>query len=232
MASQPPGGTTRTDLGQTDQAATERTDRRRQAILGRHAETLRKLRESENTIQNNRFLWMVQLQGLLFTSLALVWDRKEAELLILFMCLLGVWSAVGCWVALLYTTVAFRNINSCWRLLNASNTYRGPLLVAFDSNTEQVREWWDWKGLRPWRNLPLAFIVVWLGIAWVNVYTWGRWTPPTSTSSASPTSGTVGGGGTGSAPTPAITNPTTAAPNEALTRPTDRRAAPVTTTKP
>src|SRR5688572_19163037 len=125
----------------------------------KHADTLRKLNEHENNLLNMRFTWFTTLQGLLFASLGIIWKEKVQSIVLpLVICSLGIVVAISFFVVVKLTGDAYKNLRDWWK--ENLQDYDGPPLKGIERSSKMT----FMRLLRPWRILPLAFIIAWVAI--------------------------------------------------------------------
>lgn len=125
--------------------------------IDKAADAVRELTEHEAELLNHRMGWLVQTQGLLFASLAFAWD-KSAPLVVL-LAGLGIATAISIGVVTSWVSQAAGSIYNWWTE-NVPEEERARRLV--------IGLWAPSRGvirmLRPWRALPLIFVIAWTGV--------------------------------------------------------------------
>lgn len=122
-------------------------------LTEKYAETVRKLIETENAVQNYRMTWLTGTQALLFTALFFSWEKATVFIFIL-ICTMGILVGCSSWAALHLSDYAFGNL-SLWTDSNLKN-YNGPPIGGFRASK------YKWLWAMPSRVLPITFVVTWL----------------------------------------------------------------------
>jgi hypothetical protein len=122
---------------------------------------IRELIKQENDLVNQRMTWLIQSQGLLFTAVAFAWE-KAPKALTLLISILGVATALSLWSAIGLYSPAVRELRTWW------DEHRSDDSVVAPGGDGVMGRWSPSSGIgryfRPWRALPLIFIVAWMGI--------------------------------------------------------------------
>jgi hypothetical protein len=123
---------------------------------------VRELIRHENDLVNQRMSWLVQAQGLLFAALAFAWD-KSPKLAVL-LSALGIATALSIGMAISLYSPAIRGLHAWWNEHVPEEERKARLVIGLWSPSHGVRRF-----LRPWRALPLIFIVAWVGAIWLRL---------------------------------------------------------------
>jgi hypothetical protein len=128
------------------------------------ASVYRSMMMHENELQNHRMSWLLAIQGLFMGALAFAWDKPDARMLIFVFCGLGWLISLTFWEGLRISKQAQRNLRMQWDQKKALlSSYCGPDIVGYRSPAGSLL-----KYVRPWRSLPIVFIVAWGLIAILN----------------------------------------------------------------
>ncbi len=117
----------------------------------------RELIRHENDLVSQRLTWLIQSQGLLFTALGFAW--KNAPELAIPLALLGIASTISIATAISFYSPTVRKLARDWEATKEELT---PELHA---NRKVMGENAPSQGigrlLRPWRALPVIFVLGW-----------------------------------------------------------------------
>jgi hypothetical protein len=128
------------------------------------ASIYRSMMVHEDELQNHRMTWLLAIQGFLMTGLAFAWDKSDARILIFVFCGLGVLISLTFWEGLRISKLSQRAMRNKWcEERDKLQSYRGPDIVGYRSPKGSIL-----KYFRPWRFLPILFIIVWGLIAVLN----------------------------------------------------------------
>lgn len=119
------------------------------------ATIIREMIRHEDDVIDQRFTWLCQIQGFLFTALALAWKEPTAHYLVLLLCLVGIAVAITTWFALRSAWQGVEKLLKWWDEKVKSTGYVGPVVFA-----RRVDDRWT-SHLRPWNILPLIFSLAW-----------------------------------------------------------------------
>jgi hypothetical protein len=125
--------------------------------IDKAAAVVRELMEHEAELLNHRMGWLVQTQGLLFASLAFAWD-KSAPLAFL-LAGLGIATAISLGWATALVSLASKSIYKWWTENVPAEERERRLVVGLWGPSRGVM-----RMLRPWRALPLIFVIAWIGV--------------------------------------------------------------------
>ena len=132
--------------------------------LDEWANVYRSMMVHENELQNHRMTWLLAIQGFLMTGLAFAWDKDDTRLLILIFCVLGILISMTFWEGLRISKQAQRSLRKKWdRERSKLPSYHGPDIVGYRSPERSIIKWF-----RPWRFLPVMFVIAWGVIAALN----------------------------------------------------------------
>jgi hypothetical protein len=123
---------------------------------------VQELIKHESNLVNQRVTWLVQVQGLLFAALGFLWGKAPTTLVLLF-CFLGIATAFSIWNVLALYSPAIQQLVNWWRENKPQDAINGPI-IGFDKKSKGLERF-----LRPWRALPLIFILAWSGVAVITV---------------------------------------------------------------
>ncbi|MEL6552849.1 MAG: hypothetical protein AAFQ63_05215 [Cyanobacteria bacterium J06621_11] len=115
--------------------------------------TIQALIQQENSFINHRMNWMWTLQGLLFTALAVLWDKADAVAATSLICATGFISCLSIGYSLRCSVRALRNLQR--------TTF--SRVVGLGVCEERFHF------LLPWNLLPLVMGVVWIAMFVVNL---------------------------------------------------------------
>jgi ABC-type amino acid transport system permease subunit len=119
---------------------------------------IRELIKHENDLVNQRLGWLIQMQALLFAALAFAWKSAPMALTIL-LSILGIATAISLGFALALYSPAIRGLKEWWSHHRPDGVIEGPDVIGLWAPSEGI-EWY----LRPWRALPVIFIIAWVGV--------------------------------------------------------------------
>ena len=120
---------------------------------------VRQMITDENTLTNQRMLWMAAFNGLLFTALGFAWDKPRAHFLALVFALLGVTASSLNGFTLISAAHAQRRLVSWWREHRPLH-YTGPGVMGHEPLDRKMYTHY----LAPWVQLSFAFAAGWLAI--------------------------------------------------------------------
>lgn len=126
------------------------------------AAIVRAMIQHENELRNNRIVWFITIEGLLFAALGFAW--KDAHLLIYVLCALGIATAVSSSRELRLSSLGITDLKNWWRAWlrqQEPQVYIGPPVIGLDLANMAGREW-GFRLLRPARALPWLFIGAWI----------------------------------------------------------------------
>ncbi len=132
--------------------------------LDKWAGIYRSMIDRENELQNQRLTWYLTIQGFFLGALAFAWDKDDTKILIFLFVGLGAIISIMFWEGLHVSKRAQQGLKEEWdKYRSLVPSYRGPDIVAYRSPRGSML-----KYFRPWRSLPLVFIVAWGLIALLN----------------------------------------------------------------
>lgn len=125
---------------------------------------IRDLIKHEDELVNQRIGWLMQVQGLLFAALGFAWGNATFPLIALLACL-GIATALSIWSAISLYSPAVHELREWWKKHRPADAFDGPDIIGL-----WLPSSYTGKLLRPWRAMPLIFILAWAGvvaISWV-----------------------------------------------------------------
>lgn len=122
------------------------------------SETIRKMVDSENTLVNHRMGWLTTLQGLLFASLGVAWDKSTASSLLPILCGLGIGTAVIILLSLVGASRAQAQLIAWWDA-HRPESYAGPDVLGLRPANSKLGGLLD-----PWNWLAAMFVAAWLAV--------------------------------------------------------------------
>lgn len=122
---------------------------------------VRSMIDAENRLVNERIGWLTTVQGLLFASLGIVWDKPNAIEFIRVLCGLGISVALIVFMALVGATRAQVELIGWWDATRPSH-FSGPDVVGLRPPRTPL----FLKYLAPWNWLAFVFILAWI-IIWL-----------------------------------------------------------------
>lgn len=125
------------------------------------AAIVRAMIQHENELRNNRIVWFITIEGLLFAALGFAW--KDAHQLIYILCLLGLATAVSSSRELKLSSLGVNHLKNWWRAWlhqHEHHTYTGPPVIGLDLEGLSASPWG--LKLRPARMLPWLFVGAWV----------------------------------------------------------------------
>jgi hypothetical protein len=122
------------------------------------SDTIRRMVDTENTLLNHRMGWLTTLQGLLFASLGVAWDKPRASLLIPILCGLGIGTAVTILLSLIGASRAQAQLIAWWDI-HRPESYAGPDIVGLRPASSKLGVLLD-----PWNWLAAMFVAAWLAV--------------------------------------------------------------------
>lgn len=128
-------------------------------------ESARELIRFENELLHQRVTWLIQIQGLLFAALGFAWKAAPAPLVIL-LGGLGTVVAISIDRAMRLYSPAVRDLYEWWkeRLTEEQRWHRRVIGLWQPSRVTRIEH-----TLRPWRFLPVVFILTWLGVILIKL---------------------------------------------------------------
>lgn len=127
------------------------------------AAIVRAMIQHENELRNNRIIWFITIEGLLFAALGFAW--KDAQQLIYILCLLGLATALSSSRELKLSSMGINDLKKWWRAwLQQQNpaVYTGPPVIGLDLEGRlKGRGEWGFI-LRPAKTLPWLFAGAWV----------------------------------------------------------------------
>lgn len=122
------------------------------------SDTIRKMVDTENTLVNHRMGWLTTLQGLLFASLGVAWDKPTASALLPILCGLGIGTAVTILLSLIGASRAQAQLIAWWDI-HRPESYVGPDIVGLRPASSKLGVLLD-----PWNWLAAMFVAAWLAV--------------------------------------------------------------------
>lgn len=119
---------------------------------------VRELMRFETELLNQRVSWLLQIQGLLFAALAFAWNDTSLALLGL-LSALGIATAASIAIVLYRFSPAMRSLYAWWSERLTVEQQNVRLVIGYWSPSRGIA----WL-LRPWRALPIVFVVTWLSV--------------------------------------------------------------------
>ncbi|NJO17484.1 MAG: hypothetical protein HC877_17590 [Thioploca sp.] len=125
------------------------------------ASIYRSMMVHEDELQNHHMTWLLAIQGFLMTGLAFAWDKPDARILIF----VWPWRSDFAYVLGRFADKqAQRAMRNKWgEERDKLQSYRSPDIVGYRSPKGSIL-----KYFRPWRFLPILFIIAWGLIAALN----------------------------------------------------------------
>ena len=129
------------------------------------APVIRELIMHENELVNQRIGWLVQAQGLLFATLAFAW-AEAPRALTLVLSVLGTAVALSLWTALrMYSPAVRGRVNWLAERLPEGIELDEVLVIGRRAESRGLG-----KIMRPWRALPMIFVLGWLAVAAIALF--------------------------------------------------------------
>ena len=130
--------------------------------LESYAEITRTMIAQENARQNERTMWLLQLQGFLFAALVFAWGKDDP--LIWLLIGVGILSSLSIGKALHYAVKVNNGLEEEWRRKGA--LYKGPRIIGLG----RTELWHLDRLLLPAYNLPAIFIIAWIIVLWFQTH--------------------------------------------------------------
>ena len=134
------------------------------------AAIIRTMINNENRVLNDRITWLTTIQGLLFAALGFAWDKDDAQAVIIIVSCLGVSVALASWTSFTISNKARKDLDAWWEA-HKPEDYDGPPVIGIRSFDQDTPIKLLIRSLRPWRSLPIFFILGWLSVLVAN---WAR----------------------------------------------------------
>ena len=127
------------------------------------AAIVRAMIQHENELRNNRIIWFITIEGLLFASLGFAW--KDAQQLIYILCLLGLATAISSSRELKLSSMGITHLKNWWHTWlqqHEPEVYVGPPVIGLNlEGRAKGRGEWGFI-LRPAKSLPWLFAGAWI----------------------------------------------------------------------
>jgi hypothetical protein len=120
---------------------------------------VRQMITDENTLTNQRMLWMAAFNGLLFAALGFAWDKPRAHFLAIVFSVLGVTASALNGIVLISAAHAQRRLLLWWHE-KGPHDYDGPGVMGHEPMDKKMYSHY----LAPWVQLAFAFAAGWLAI--------------------------------------------------------------------
>jgi len=117
---------------------------------------IREMIRHEDDLMNQRLMWLLTLEGLLFATLGFVWGKPAAASVVFTVSTVGIVAAASTTVALHFAQVAVLHLRLWWD--QRKPTTDGPPVIGY-------HEEWTFLGYAaPWRLIPLLLMIGWLAM--------------------------------------------------------------------
>jgi len=114
---------------------------------------IREMIQHESVLTDHRMTWMWALQGLLFTTLGLLWEKSVLATLVV--CGLGMISSISVGYSILVSIKATNTLINDWENKLGDNAVQYPRIEALQGHEMRFRY------LLPWRLFPFLFPSAW-----------------------------------------------------------------------
>jgi len=127
---------------------------------------IRDLIRHESSLLHQRITWLLQIQGLLFTALGFAWRPSAGSgwdfgslALVSLLAFLGITTAISIALAVVLYHPAVKRLQKWWADRLSPEQQHMRIVIGLD-----VPSWPVTRALRPWRALPVMFVLAWLAV--------------------------------------------------------------------
>jgi hypothetical protein len=130
-------------------------------------EIIRAMITAENELINQRISWLMMVQGLLFTTLGLLWGKEDVIPLLWILSVMGTFIALIVLFPLTCATKAMMAQYDWWEEHKPVD-YRGPNVIG---SRQPDKPFWRMVNhyVGPWSFFPIVFIFAWFAIWWIKL---------------------------------------------------------------
>lgn len=118
----------------------------------RDDEIVRVMIQNENEIINHRVSWLNTIQGLLFASLGIIWDKHNVQQLMYLLCSVGICTSIFTSIALVGSSRAISQLYHWWEA-NKPSDYKGPGVMGLPLPRILISRY-----VGPWSFFPVLFL--------------------------------------------------------------------------